>query len=259
MTSLVTSWRVERKEERDYRMFLKYVNANLPYVATPSKFTAPTSINHVVAFALPTKSLGGMAQSDKQLGAKDIAGYLEAINYRKNDAKTITKEMLENIVDKAHELDLAMQESDSGFIASDENYVTLLNALKATSQLKIIPGTPNATTDLQCLKWFIHKHGAAIVETHLANSFLAENASGVFDVSSVGSNTPIVRKDYSKAFVAFGYDSTGLIVQNTLGLSWGSLGFARISWNCLNSTVTLPDGQSTKCFIAGWILNGAFN
>ena len=240
-------------------MFLKYNGNDIPYVATPSNLTTPSSINHAGAFSLPTKALGGMPSADKQLGCKDIAGYLESIHYRKKDAGTLTASMMSSIVDKAHELDLETQKTNSEFIASDENCVTLMNTLKAVSALKILPGDPNATTDIECLKWFIHKHGCAIVETYLANSFLTENASRVFDISSIGSNTTIVRKDYTKAFTAFGYDTTGLIVQNTLGLPWGSLGFARISWSCLNSTVTLSDGQSAKCFVAGWILNGGFN
>lgn len=215
-------------------MFLRYTGDDVPYVETPTSLTAPSSINHAGAFSLPTKSLGGLPSTNKQLGCKDIAGYLESIHYRKNNAGSLTTSMMESIVDKAHELDLKLQETSSAFIASSENCVTLMNTLKAVSELEIFPGTPNATTDIECLKWFIHKHGCAIIETYLANSFLSENASGVFSITSVKNTGPIVRKDYSKAFTAFGYDSSGIIVQNTLGLSWGSLGFAKISWNCLN-------------------------
>lgn len=90
-------------------MFLKYSENDIPYVATPSNLTTSSSINHAGAFPLPTKALDGMPSADKQLGCKDIAGYLESIHYRKKDAGALTASMMSSIVDKARELDLETQ------------------------------------------------------------------------------------------------------------------------------------------------------
>ena len=69
---------------------------------------------------------------------------------------------------------------------------------------------------------------------------MTSTAKGIFNINTTG-NGQIKVKDYTKVFVAFGYDSSGLVVLNSLGPAWGSAGFAKISWNVLNGNVTLPD------------------
>lgn len=61
------------------------------------------------------------------------------------------------------------------------------------------------------------------------------------DIKSFGSNSKALRKDYSKVWIAFGYDSTGLLVLNSLGVNWGKLGFARIAWSLLNGNVVVGE------------------
>ena len=97
-----------------------------------------------------------------------------------------------------------------------------------------------------------------IVETYLANSFLTAPAKGTFSISTAG-NGQVKVKDYTKAFVAFGYDSAGLVVLNSLGPAWGSAGFARISWSVLTGNVTLPEEGDKQCFIKAAAFKNCFN
>lgn len=163
----------------------------------------------------------------------------------------------------AHEKDVALEEAQTieDFTASDEGYVTLesyLMALAEDSSHKYIKGTVKWATDTRVLKWMLQQYKCAIVETYLMEAFTASPSS--LDIKSFGSNSKALRKDYSKVWIAFGYDSTGLLVLNSLGVNWGKLGFARIAWSLLDRNVVVgEDNIQTKCFIKAAAFQGCFN
>jgi len=110
------------------------------------------------------------------------------------------------------------------FVASDEGYVTLENYLNALAgDHKYIKGTIEWATSAKMLKWQIHRYKCAIVETYLPQAFTTN--PGGFTISSLGNSLKALRKDYTKAWVAFGYDADNLLVFNSLGPAWGKLGF----------------------------------
>lgn len=192
--------------------------------------------------------------SGSRSGPVMVASFLESVHFRKS--KVSPQKMKDSDIDAliaaAQQLDSSLESSIDDFYASSDGYVTLesyLNAIK-TSSKNFIAGSPMYCREVETLKRWIHKYKCAIVETYLANSFLTEVvAPGTFSIPSAG-NGPIKVKDYTKAFAAVGYDTDGLLVLNSLGPSWGSLGYAKISWSVLTGNVTFPDNSDTaRCFI----------
>lgn len=173
----------------------------------------------------------------------------------------MTEAAIDTYIDAAHEKDVALEDAQTidDFVASDEGYVTLESYLEALSDdHKYILGTSSWTTDTKVLKWMIHRYKCAIVETYLMDTFTTSPSS--LDINTFGSTTKALRKDYTKAWVAFGYDSTGLIVLNSLGCNWGKLGFARIAWSLLDANVVVgEDNIQKKCFIKAAAFKGCFN
>lgn len=69
-----------------------------------------------------------------------------------------------------------------------------------------------------------------------------------------------LREDYTKVWIAFGYDKDYLLVLNSLGPGWGKLGFAKIKWSLLTGNVVVGDDNTQKrCFIKSAVFRGAFN
>ena len=81
------------------------------------------------------------------------------------------------------------------------------------------------------IKHFVHKFGICVIELQPDMSICGNIQGGVFDYSSPTGE--MLDDRLTKGFIACGYDQTGLIVQNSLGTRFGSLGFARIGWDLL--------------------------
>ena len=237
-------------------MFLKYNSSSISYShADPSdsEYIPPSSLSFIDC-SIPVKSLNG-----SKSGPTMHASMFESIHFRQNSAATLKQSAIDSMISRAHELDLACEGDE--FIPSDEGYVSLFNCLNAVkADGMAIKGDIVWSNTVPALKQNIHRYGCSVLEMYLANSFLTANATGKFDIPNVG-NGEIKVGDYTKAFVAFGYDSTGVIVMNSLGLKWGSLGFARLAWKCFedSSTVLLPNGENERCFIKAASFKGCFN
>lgn len=146
------------------------------------------------------------------------------------------------------------------FVASNEGYVTLENYLNALlTDNKYIKGTIEWATDVSMLKWQLHRYKCAIVETYLPQAFTTNPSS--FTIESFGTSMSVLRKNYTKVWVAFGYDADGLILLNSLGASWGKLGFVKIKWGLLtgNVVVDADDNIQKRCFIKSAAFKGCFN
>lgn len=173
----------------------------------------------------------------------------------------MTAAAIDQYIEKAKTKDKAWEDAGTieDFVASDEGYVTLQNYLNALADdRKYIKGTIEWATDVKMLKWQIHRYKCAVVETYLPQAFTT-NPSG-FTISSLGTSMKALRKDYTKAWVAFGYDSDGLLVLNSLGSAWGRLGFVQIKWSLLTGNVVVGDDNLQKrCFIKSAAFKGCFN
>lgn len=233
-------------------MFLRCLNPTLTYTEASSSETAPEKLNFI-DFSTPVKTING-----PKSGPTMVASFLESMHFRSANPAKVIQANIDALIASAHALDVTYEDTIEDFVASDDGYVTLENFLKAVkAQNKLIKGDIIWCKNVLSIKRLIHKYKCAIIECYLANTFLTANAS--FTISSVGiGQIPV--KDYTKCFVAFGYDSNFLYVQNSLGPKWGSLGFAKIAWSALASNVTLPgdEGQAT-CFIKAAAFKNCFN
>ena len=238
-------------------MFLYCPLQNAQMMEFPAKGTNPSSLNWF-DFSCPTKSSNG-----PDGGPAMIASFFESIYFRKGSPKQISISSLQRYIENAHAKDVQLEDSGvvEDFIASDDGYVTLQNFLKCLEEdHKFIKGQLQWTDNVSCLKWMIHKYKAAIVQTYLLDSF-TNNPTG-FNIDSSGSSTRALRKDYSKVWIAFGYDSSRLLVFNSLSHRWGKLGFAKISWSVLTGNVLVGDEgeeQQKRCFINAAAFKGCFN
>lgn len=82
---------------------------------------------------------------------------------------------------------------------------------------------------LEMTRRYIHRCDVVMVEMLADASILnagRDSLAGVFDISA---SRGVVSSALTKGFVACGYDETGVLVQNSLGVSCGELGFHRIS------------------------------
>jgi len=78
------------------------------------------------------------------------------------------------------------------------------------------------TTD--ALKYYLADYGCCVVQLKFTST--TSNAHA-FKIESAGNE---ISYDVNKGYLAFGYDSDGILLQNTLGPKSGSLGFNWMSW-----------------------------
>ena len=234
-------------------MFLRCLNPSLTYTEADSGSTVPIKLNFI-DFSTPVKSINGPFS-----GPTMVASFLESLHFRTANPAKIAQANIEQITAAAKALDVAYEDAGTieDFVASDDGYVTLENFLKALkTHNKFIKGNLTWCKTVKTIKQFIHRYKCAIVECYLANSFLSQNAS--FTIDSAGTGT-IPVKDYTKCFIAFGYDENYVYVQNSLGLKYGSLGFAKIKWSVLTGNVNLPDEGDKQCLIKAAAFKNCFN
>lgn len=82
------------------------------------------------------------------------------------------------------------------------------------------------------LKYYIRQYGQLIIETKITSTTYNQHE---YDISAVGEDLGF--DDYSKGFIAYGYDASWIYAQNSLGPFAGSLGFHRISWSVVPQLV----------------------
>jgi len=52
-----------------------------------------------------------------------------------------------------------------------------------------------------------------------------------YQIDAVGT---VLNEDFTKGFIAFGYDASSVYLQNSLGPAAGSLGFHKMPWTVVN-------------------------
>lgn len=82
------------------------------------------------------------------------------------------------------------------------------------------------------LKYYIRQYGQLILETKVTSATYNQ-----YDYSIETAGDELGYDEYSKGFIAYGYDASWIYVQNSLGPFAGSLGFHRISWGVVPQLV----------------------
>lgn len=164
-------------------------------------------------------SVTPMAATGIVSGAGVVAQYLSCYRNRMSAFQRLDDAAkLEQLRAKACQLDQAYAEN-----ACD--LPTLKGLLDAAADLGYVK---NAGTAFFCtkdaFKYYSRDYGAVICEFKLTTS--TYNAHS-FEITGAGSS---VSDDVTKGFVCFGYDADGVLLQNTLSPSSGSLGFNKMTW-----------------------------
>lgn len=155
-------------------------------------------------------------------GAAVVAQYLNC-----NVCKYIGDTMCsQTVIDKLYEKAKSIDESEH---QTDSDYPSLLSYMKACQSLGFMKNsTVKFIKDVDTLKNMIYNYDQVIVLVKVTDSIVN---STEFKITSEGTET---NPEFSKGFVAYGYDSSGILVQNTRGVGIGSAGFQFITWDVMN-------------------------
>lgn len=196
-------------------MFIEEPNSKFHFT-TEEDIVLPTSMQFVDCTLAPRENNTYMS------GSYLIAQYADIINFR----RTVTNSTLSDDEIKTKIYDPSK--------ILDDNLITLSKGMEscAINVFSLDASNVIYLNSIEMIKRFLHQYHALIVEMKLSTSISSQN--GTFDVSDVGT---IISEasGCTKGFLAIGYDDYGIVVQNTLGRKYGSLGFARIKWNVLSS------------------------
>lgn len=130
------------------------------------------------------------------------------------------------MLDRAYELDEVAEENDY-FDYSSENFPSANSVMQAFIDLKYVvnaSGIGYVRPSRDDVKYFIRQYGGIILETKITST--TYNAYDYL-IQSAGT---VLYEDFTKGFIAFGYDPTNIYLQNSLGLAAGSLGFHAMPW-----------------------------
>ena len=162
-----------------------------------------------------------------------VAQYIEGYKFRTDSAKLITATCIQNVKTAALALDEADCDQDKIDYSSD-TWPSLNNVMQAfinlgyVSDVAAVGYIKNQQNDL---KYFIRQYGGIIVETKLTTT--TYNAYN-YDIGSAGT---VSNEDFTKGFIAYGYDASYIYLQNSLGPKCGSLGFHRMPWSVATSII----------------------
>ena len=207
---------------------------------TPKSITAstvPTSWNGIKFAPAPRMpdSVGAGGE-----GAALVMQYVEGYMYRTYGLYRVSDAKATAILAKAREIEAATDDE-----IDPEDYPQLKTLLEAC-QLIANPIVCNGTGNLgrvgaaagfvsntpDHLKYYIRQYGQLILETKITST--TYNQYG-YTIDGVGES--LEYENYSKGFIAYGYDANYIYMQNSLGPFAGKLGFHRMSWNVVPALV----------------------
>jgi len=173
-----------------------------------------------------------------QEGAVLVMQYIEGYVYRTYGLRRAGYSNIEALCSKARQM-----EAESGTGSQDpEDYPMLETLMKACQQTGYVcNGTGASALDLEVgyiknqindLKYFIRQYGQLIIETKLTTSTYNQYD---YTIAEVGED--LGYDEYSKGFIAYGYNGDYMYIQNTLGPFAGMLGFHRVPWSIVPQLV----------------------
>lgn len=200
--------------KKDWPLYLPVVASNItdtvnniPHLQTPSRKTA-----------------GNLA------GVSLVAQYLENILYRISKHVSISDASLKAIFEKAIQLDNEM--SDDIPETSDE-FPTMHNCMQAMIDLGYLKNctVQHIKPEVQAVKYFIRQYNGILVQLKTTTTTYDADDCIISDVGTV------LTEDFNKGFIAHSYDSFKIVLQNSRGISCGSLGYNIMTWTTFQSLV----------------------
>lgn len=163
--------------------------------------------------------------------------YLEGYLYRTYGMYRATSGKIDELLEKARDIERTA-ESDY----DPDEYPQLKTLLDACQTIKCVcngdgAGAAVATAGFvknsaNDLKYYIRQYGQLILETKITSTTYNQYE---YTINDIGEDLGF--DEYSKGFIAYGYNANWIYVQNTLGPFAGMLGFHRISWNIVPQLV----------------------
>ena len=168
-------------------------------------------------YTSPTLAVSGMKS-----GAAVVTSYLNCNVMKYIGEDMCSSEVIDTLYSKAKEI-------DEDKYSIDSEYPSLLSYMTACIDLGYMKNaTVKFINDIDTLKNMIYNYDQVIIQVKITDTILN---STDFNITSAGT---VVNEDFFKGFVAYGYDSSGLLVQNTRGIGIGSAGFQFIKWDVMN-------------------------
>lgn len=206
------------------KMGLFYIDdKNINYEAPNKKWSFPRKLNFVENTCEPHKVTG------LKSGAYVIASFLECVIFQQNDSKCFNDNEVNNIIYNPSKTNISEYISLKSGIEKACGYIH--DTLKITNI-----STKNLIwfNTLESCKRYIHRNNYIIVEMKANSSLLNYDEHIQGSNFIISTNGHIVSSELSKGFVCCGYDEDGFIVMNTLGQSYGSSGFVKITNDVFN-------------------------
>lgn len=206
-------------------MFLKLLNTSKLTLATSTKSTKRSDF--IGLSSSPNSVSGNIA------GTSLVAQYLQGYRFWTNSHQKINATALTAVHTKAIQLDEKLLD-DELIEEVSETYPTMKSTLQAFIDLnyvKNVDGVKFIKNDQTSLKYYMYQYSGILIDCKLTST--TYNAHGV-DISSAGEE---LNEYFSKGFIAYGFNSTHMYVQNSLGINNGSIGFHRIPWNVATSII----------------------
>lgn len=115
---------------------------------------------------------------------------------------------------------------------------SIMNAAINSGYVNHVNGVGYIRPGVDDIKYFLYQYGGIILECKATDKTLnmTEDATLGYDICSDGIGT-VQSENVTKGFIACGYDSTYLYLQNNLGLYIGSCGFHRMAWSVVPQAV----------------------
>ena len=164
--------------------------------------------------------------------------YVEGYMYRTYGMRRASDALTDAVLAKAREIETATDDK-----MDPEDYPQLKSLLDACQLVGCVcNGTGNlgqigadvgfVSNTPDHLKYYIRQYGQLILETKITSTTYNQYH---YEINSAGKS--LEYDNYSKGFIAYGYDANGIYVQNSLGPFAGSLGFHLMSWNVVPALV----------------------
>ena len=170
--------------------------------------------------------------TDELAGVSLVLQYLQGYNFRTfGHKKANTKSQLTAV----HAAAVALDESLESILDDlSEMYPTLHSVMQAFADKGYAihsEGPKMIKNTIDDIKGMIYEYGGIILECKLTDT--TYNAHG-YDIDSAGTE---INESFTKGFIAYGFDSDYVYVQNSLGINAGSIGFHRIPWKIIPQLV----------------------
>lgn len=194
-------------------MFIKDLTNNICFFDTGKKIPdVPTNVK-IPDLTVPPHTIVG-----SKSGAYLIAQYCQILKFCIQDYIELTHEQIEQLF-YINNLNI-------------NNYIKFTDGVDAAA--KYMLGDVIYFKTIPFIKHFIHKYGVCLAELlpdlSICNTSIESQNNSFYCPELTGK---MFSENLSKGFILCGYDDNGVLMQNTLGQSFGNKGFIKLEWSKL--------------------------